>query len=406
MVAKNWQANKHMEQIGNFFIDTTMKCWACPIFDNLFVIISDAAGKMYKQLTVFGVIIFCILFSFFVINAVWENIKSKEPDNFFKKSIKPVVIKALIALSLLGMGLQVPRLISKITFEPVAAVTLEFSKVMIPTDYPITKDYQKIELKNDGFFTPKLRDTILDLIQTSIANFQVYVKIGLNIMDSAFSLKSLIYIGSLVKHIIVFFIGALLTYNFVRLFIKYSFCFMDIIIAMAMFAFFFPLSIIFFIFKGADNLPGWMKSFGGDLGSGQIKSLINAIVSVAAAILGYTIIMMIIRGYLNSNGVDINAFHANIETLFDFDLENSNAMQITFAGAIVLVYVIRYIADEIPKITNKILETFNLSMNDSASKEMGENMLKLTTVVAKEAKEIASAIINPEAASKKEEKKK
>lgn len=403
-----------MEQIGNFFVDTTMKCWACPIFDNLFAIISDAAGKMYKQLTVFGVIIFCILFSFFVINAIWENIKSKEPDNFFKKSVKPVVIKALIALSLLGMGLQVPRLISKITFEPVAAVTLEFSKVMIPSDYQTTKDYQKIDLKNDGFFTPKLRDTILDLIQTSVTNFQVYVKIGLSIMDSAFSLKSLIYIGSLVKHILVFFIGALLTYSFVRLFIKYSFCFMDIIIAMAMFAFFFPLSIIFFIFKDASGLPNWMKGLGGNFGSGQIKSLINAIVSVAAAILGYTIIMMIIRGYLNSNGVDITAFHANIETLFDFDLENSNAMQITFAGSIVLVYVIRYIANEIPKITNKILETFNLSLNDSESKAMGENMLKLTSLIASEAKQLATTIINPDKAvndakdakAKKEEKKK
>ena len=46
-----------MEQIGDFFVDTTMKCWACGVFDNLFAIISDSAALMYNQLAIFGVVL-------------------------------------------------------------------------------------------------------------------------------------------------------------------------------------------------------------------------------------------------------------------------------------------------------------------------------------------------------------
>ena len=178
---------------------------------------------------------------------------------------------------------------------------------------------------------------------------------------------------------------------------------MDIIFAMAIFAFFFPLSIIFFIFKDANSAPGWMKKLGGDLGSGQIKKLVNAIVSVAATILTYTVIMLIIRGFLDANGVNADSIQNTSESIFDLDLENSTAMQITFTGSIVLVYVIDYIAKQIPKITEKILSAFGASQEDGLSKEMGENVWKLTTIVAQQTKNLAKTIINPE--SVKEDKK-
>lgn len=387
-----------MQEIGNFFVENTVQCWACGVFDNLFVIISNSAAAMYQRLTFFGVIIFCVLFAFYFMNAIYQNMKSENPDPFFQKSIKPVLIKSLIALSLLGMGLTIPKLISKITFEPVALVTLEFSKTILPQDYIVTTDYQPIQLNEQGFFNPQLRDTILKLIQTSITNFQVYIKMGIGIIDSAFSLSQLWWISSLIKHLIIFFIGLFLTYNFIKWFIKYSFCFLDIIVAMAMFAFFFPLSLIFFIFKGASDLPNWMKNLGGDLGSGQIKNLINAIVSVASTILTYTIIMMIIHGFLKSNGMDVNSLNTSYESLFDFDLENSDAMQITFAGSIVLVYVINYIADQIPEITKKILSVFNVSQNDSLSQKAGEDVFKLTGLVATNMKNLATNIVNPDSA--------
>lgn len=388
-----------MQELANSLINSNSanSCWTCGVFDRLFAIISNCAAAAYDRLMIFGVIIFCILFVFYIFSAFWKNMQNSMGDPFLQKSVKPVLIKALVALSLLTLGLTVPKFISKITFEPVATLTLEYSKAILPDGTPTTSNYVPIQLNDDGFFSPKLRDTLLQLIQTSLLNFQVYVKIGIEIIDQAFSLRSLFGTGALFKHIIICFIGLFLTYNFIKLFIKYSFCFMDIVVAMAMFAFFFPLSLVLFIFKDASDLPAWMKNLGGSLGSGQIKKLINAIVSVASTILTYTIIMMIISGYLHSNGFDPNAMPTNYESLFDFDLDNSDAMQLTISGAIVLVYVIKYIADQVPQITKKIMSVFGVSQEDSLSKEMGENMWRLTEIVKDKTKEVIKTIVAPDA---------
>ena len=176
---------------------------------------------------------------------------------------------------------------------------------------------------------------------------------------------------------------------------------MDIIVAMAMFAFFFPLSLIFFIFKDANSAPGWMKKLGSDLGSGQIKKLINAIVSIAATILTYTIMMAIIAGFLNPDFVSNQS-----ESLFEFDLDNPKTMEITMASAIVLVYVVNYISDQIKNVTKKIFEAFGVQQEDSLSTEMGENMWQLTNIVADNAKKLAKAVINPDSVKKADDKPK
>ncbi|MFQ6704028.1 MAG: hypothetical protein ACLRFP_03035, partial [Alphaproteobacteria bacterium] len=93
----------------NSLTESLMQCWTCPIFDRLFEIISNTAAAAYQRLTVISVVIFIVLMSFYIINAVWQNIKSGGSDPFFQKSVKPVLIKSLIALALLTAGLMVPR---------------------------------------------------------------------------------------------------------------------------------------------------------------------------------------------------------------------------------------------------------------------------------------------------------
>lgn len=393
-----------MQELANTLIDSGVQCWTCPVFDNLFAIISNTAAAAYQRLCIFSIVIFCVLFAFYALNVVWNNIKNGGQDSLFDKTLRPVLVKSLIALSLLSMGLIVPRFISMITFEPAAIMTLQYSKAMLPADYAIPAYGNALQLGDNGFFNPALRDTIIQILETNVANFQVYIKVGIAIIDAAFNRAALLGIGPLIRHIIICFIGIFLTYNFAKLFIKYSFCFMDIIFAMAMFAFFFPLSVVLFIFRGANDAPGWMKNLGTNLGGGQIKKLINAIVSVAATILTYTVIMLIIRGFLNANGVEADSIRNSTEALFDFDLENSSAMQMTLAGAIVLVYVINYIEGQIPKVTEKILSVFNVKQENALSKEMGENVFQLTQIVANKTKELAKTIINPESAGKEEKK--
>lgn len=385
-----------MQGLANNLIDAGIQCWTCPIFDNLFAIVSNAAGAMYERLCLFSVIIFSVLFGFYVINAFWQNIKKGMPDPFFQKSLKPVLIKSLAVLSLLALGLTVPKMISKITFEPVALITLGYSKAMLPQDYKIPDNYSAIKLDDNGFFNPELRDTILQILQSNVANFQVYIKTGIDIADAAFSLPKSFSLGLIVKRILAVFVGLFLAYKFAQLFIKYSFYFMDVIVAMAMFAFFFPLSLILFIFKGAADLPDWLKSLGASLGSRQIKKLIDAIVSVASAILTYTVIMLLVRGYFDSNNMNIDTIQNSAESIFNFNLDNPDAIQITFFGSIVLVFVISYLADKIPNITKEIMSTFNISQEESYSKEMGDNVFKLTEIVATQTKQLVKNIAHPE----------
>ena len=397
-----------MQELANTLITKGTQCWACPLFDRLFEIISNTAATMYAHLTIIGVIVFCVLFAFYLINALWKYSQSDMSDSFLQKSLKPVLIKSLFVFALLSLGLTVPRFISKITFEPTALVTLEYSKAMLPQDYQIPDDYPAIQLDNNGFFNPALRNTIIQLLETSVTNFQVFIKVGIAIIDSAFTIPATFSFTFLLKRLLVFLIGLFLTYYFVQWFIKYSFCFMDIIVAMAMFAFFFPLSLVFFIFQGASDLPDWLKNLGKNLGGSQIKTLLNAIASVASTILTYTVIILVIRGYLVGNGINIDSIQNSAESIFDFDLDNPSAIQISFFGTIALVFIVQYLANKKDDITKEIMSAFNTKQENTLSKEAGENAWKLTTLVTNKSKQVVKTIVNPGAAKeedKKEEKK-
>ncbi len=391
-----------MQEIANYFIDTGTQCWACPLFDKLFAIVSNTTGAMYERLTFFCVLIFSVLFAFYVLNAFWQNLKSGMSDNFFQQSIKPVLINSVLALSLLALGLNVPKIISQITFEPVATITLEYSKIMLPDDIKTTNKYQPTELKDTGFFNVELRDTILQILQNSVTGFQVFIKFGVAVIDSAFSFPKKLDFSLLIKRFLVVIVGLYLTYYFAKFFIQYSICFLDIIVAMALFAFFFPFSLVFFIFRNAKDVPSWMKNLGDNLQK-NIKSLINAIVSVVGAILTYTVILLIIRGYLNGNEINTDSVENVSESLFNFNIDNPSAIQVTFFGIIALVFIIKYLANKKLDVTKEIFSAFGVQANDSLSKEMGKNVFELTNIVAQQTKQVVKNIINPEA--KKEDTK-
>ena len=105
-----------MNGLANNFVDGVVQCYGCPIFDRLFQIVSNAASAAYEKMAFLATLIFCVLFAFFVINAVWQNIKQDIPDPWYQKSVRPVIINSLIALSFLWMGVGLPRLITTTTF--------------------------------------------------------------------------------------------------------------------------------------------------------------------------------------------------------------------------------------------------------------------------------------------------
>ena len=395
------------EALGNF-VDNTVQCYGCPIFDRLFQIVSSAAAGVYERMAFLMTLLFCALFAFYVLNAVWKNIKSDVKDPFYQKSIRPVIINSLVALTFLFMGVGLPRLISQITFEPVAQIATIYTQSMLNTDSEIVNErvtYQPIKISDDGFFRPELRDKIIMLMKTTITQFQSYMKLGIAVMDKAFSIKMLLGVGAFVKHIILFFIGLYLFWGFFKLFFRFCCYFADIIVAMTMFAFFFPLSIILVAFRGADNAPSWISGLGKNFGAKQIKTLINAIVGLGAAVITYTVIMVIIAKFFSSPDTSVAEIMNAITSgnIFATDLSDDNLATLTMMETVVLVYVINFIQDEIPNVKKMILSAFNVEEGNKYSEQLANDAEHLTTLAFNTAKKVGETIIS--GGDKKEDKK-
>lgn len=360
----------------NSLVDSSVQCLGCPVFDRLFQIVSNAAAAVYGKFVLLCAVLFFVLFAFVVLNIVWKNIKGGTGSGYMK-SFKPLIINSLVTLTFLGMGVALPRFVTTITFEPAAQVALVYTQSLLHTDSESVATrvtYQPMEIEDTGFFRPQLRDTVILLMKTTITQFQSYMKLGIVIMNRAFTWKALLGVGSLLKHIVLFFVGLYLFYGFFKLFVNFCFYFADIIVAMTFFAFLFPLGLTMMAFKGTDS-PAWMSKLGGSLGGKQIKNLINAIITLAAAVITYTVIMVIIGKFFAANGTssaEIVHLIQSGDDLFESSLSNDNLETLTISGCIVLVYIINYLYSQIPKVTSMILSTFDVEENNSLSESVAK----------------------------------
>ena len=391
-----------MNGIVNGFVDTAVQCWGCAVFDNLFRVVSNAGAAVYNKIADICFILFGVLFVFFVIWAVWKHVNPKKPetgDPFYMKSIVRVVINSLFALTLLGIGVGFPRFITRVTFEPVADVALIYSQAMLQTTPSAVDEhvhYQPNKMNDDGFFRPALRNTIISIMKTTVTMFQDYMKLGIAVMDGAFSWKHIHNLGDIFRHIIMFFVGLYLFYGFFKLFIKFCFYFVDVIVDMAMFAFLFPIGLMMMSFRGGE-MPDWMSSLGKGLGTNQLKKLISAIITLASAVITYMVILAIISRYFSDSGTDTNELMNAILSgeVFSSDLSEENLASITLIGAIILVYVLNYIYSQIPNVSKMVLGAFGASDGENKlSEQMAGDAEKLVALVTNGIKNVGNKIIN------------
>ena len=387
-----------MNRLVNSFVESTVQCCGCEVFDRLFQIVSNAAAAVYDKFVIFCAILFCVLFAFYLINAVWKNFKDGITDPLYQKSLKPLFINSLVSLTFLSMGVVLPRFITTITFEPVANITVIYTQSMLQTNPDEVNErvtYQPAKIEDDGFYRPQLRDSIVMLMKTTITQFQSYMKLGIAVMDKAFSLSALLSISSLIKHIILFFIGMYLFIGIFKLFLRFCFYFADIIVAMTFFAFFFPLSLILVAFKG-DNAPKWMSGLGKDVGTNQFKKLIDSIVALAAAVLTYTVIMVILAKFFAEPGqsaADIMNMITSGEIYSD-ELSEENLQAMTLGGCVVLVYVLNFIYGQIPQVTSMVLSSFGVSSENKLSEQLANDAMQLTNDVLNVVKQAGKNILS------------
>lgn len=381
------------------FVDGTVQCWGCPVFDRLFQIISVAAAGLYDHFSKFCMILFLALFTVFIINALWKNMQNNFADPWYKKSVQKVFVNALVVFSLMGAGVTLPRFLTTITFEPIAQMTLTYTQSMIgqtQTDVDERVTYQPVNMQEEGFYRPELRNKIINLMKTTITQFQGYIKLGIAVMDSAFTWKALLGVGELIKHIVLFFIGLYLAWGFFKLFFRYCCYFADAIVAMAFFAFFFPLSLAMLAFNGADNVPDAIKKIGKNVGVNQIKNLISSIVTLGSVVITYTVIMAIIAKFFSATNVSnvelMNAITSG--QIFEKDLSSENLEALTLASCIALMYVLSFVYKQIPQITKMILSAFAVEEKKEYGESMANNLMQLTKNIFDTTVNVGKIIIN------------
>lgn len=368
-----------LETIGQSLISNTVQCWSCPIFDRMFQIISQAASVAYSKFVFICVVLFCAFFTLYVFGAVWKNMTTGFQDGWIDKSLRPVFINSIFALGFLGMGVMLPRFITTITFEPVAYVTQTYAAAMIKATPDTIEEHVTYEpLKTtvtNGFFRDDLRVAIIDIAKITITQFQGFMNLGIAMLDSAFSWDMFFGIGAFIKHLILAFVGLYLFVGFFKMFFAFLCYFADVIIAMAMFAFFFPISMMAAAFQDVQDsdLPswmGWIKNFGKGVGVEQIKNLIGAIISLGSAVITYTVILVIIARFFTDPNDGTNNFDALLLAImngqvYSEDLTVVGKYDITITSVVVLVFVLTFIYGKIPQITDIILNMFKAPKPDS-----------------------------------------
>lgn len=402
-----------MNEMLNGFVENVAQCWGCAIFDNLFNVVSSAGAVVYTKIADICFVIFAALFVFYVVWAVFKHLNPKKPDTsdkFYTKSVIRVVINSLVVLTLLGIGVGFPRFITRVTFEPVADITLVYTQSVLHTTSEFVNQHVRnatpIKTKEDGFYRPELRDTIIMLMKTTITQFQSYMKLGIAIIDKSFTWNEMPTLGAIFRHIIMFAIGLYILYYFFKLFIRFCFYFVDVIVHMALFAFLFPIALMMMAFRGGD-MPEWMSSLGRGLGTDQIKKLLASIVSLGAAVITYLVIIVIVARFFSDSGVSDSELMNAITSgaVFESDLSGNNMETLTLVGMIVLLYVLNYITGQIPQVKKMILGAFGASEENKLSEQMANDAEKLVALVTNSVKSVGEKIINPDKKSDTEKKK-
>jgi hypothetical protein len=395
-----------MNDMAGNFVNAFVQCWGCPIFDRLFRTISAAGAAIYDRMVVWAWVALAGFWAFYVLWAVWRNLADKDSkDWLYQEKMRPVFINSLLVCALLGMGVAFPKFLTTITFEPAAAVTTTYAEAVLNTDAASVAErveYVPESMPDDGFFRPELRDKTVNLMKTTVTQFQNMIKLGIAVMENSFNFAALFrsvnLLGNLLKQILMFMMGAYLVFTFFQLFMRFCFYFIDVIVSLAKFAFFFPFMMALFVFKNSEaakkdgGKDGWVGKMGAAFSPGLIKDVFNSISALAVAVITYTIVMVVVAKFFSSDAMSSNEIARRVldGTIGPDALSDENLVNLTLMGCIVIGFLINYLTSKIPDIEKEIFEAFGVSQQ----KEMGEEVGKGVETAVKNMIDGAAAKIN------------
>ena len=110
----------------------------------------------------------------------------------------------------------------------------------------------------------------------------------------------------------------------------------------------------------------------------------------------YTIIMVIIAQFFSSSNTSVSEVITAMtkDDIFSVSLSSENFATLTLASILVLVFIIKFLTNQIPQVTKMILSVFDLDTNTKLSDELGDNAMKLTSSIVNSVKEFGKTAIS------------
>jgi hypothetical protein len=356
---------------------TIFQCWTCDAFDPLFVVISDVGAKTYDVMMNAAMLIMSIFIIFYVIYLVLIKLKETDKDPLYmNRLVKPVLIPALIITVFAAAGTVIPRAISTGILEPVAAMTTAMAKTALtPTEEAMEKakvvDYKPKEMNSDGFYTPELKNSIVEILKTTTYGFQNFILFGASIITNTLTFDNFsifvdgkFTLSKIIGSILLILMGGTILVFFIGLMLKFLFYFIDVGIGLAMFAFLFPLMLAAFIMKNAD-VPDWVKN-ASKMSEKFFKQCTTSIIALGSMTIVYVIIVALITGFINGNP-DQNMMQMIMNGDFANIKYSSPEILQTIPGFLVMIIVVGWIYSKIDTITGEIKNA--LQLNSAEQKE-------------------------------------
>ncbi|MDR0319558.1 MAG: hypothetical protein LBH81_02350 [Rickettsiales bacterium] len=337
-----------------FLTANLVQCWACPVFDNLFVAVGSAAENSYGQIARFALFLLTAFIAFYTVYIVMTKLSKGAEDPFYMKSMKPVLINSIIIVSLIGMGTFVPKTVARLTLEPVAAMTHAIASSVIPLpDRGISAAYEPKPMPDSSFYSPALKNRVLDIMQMTTTAFQGFILFGFAMISNSLNLTALLSVlsgdfGPALDTVFMFFLGVFVAWSFIKLFLKFLFYFIDVIVSLTLFAFLFPIMLMAFVMKNSEA-PGWVKSIGGMSGN-IFQTAVRSVITLASAMIVYVVILAMLSGFIDLSNPSFE----------------SPAVMHSAAGIAVLVLIIGFLAAKIDDIAKELLAALGFEDDDKA----------------------------------------
>lgn len=348
-----------MNAAFDFFTNNVLQCWACHAFDHTFVAVSVAAANAYDKISEFALLLLTAFLAFYIVYIVLTKLnKQASEDPFYMKSVKPVLINSMIIVSLLGIGITLPKMISYVALEPAAQITTSLSSALI--DAPQAQ-YEPIKMPENGFYTATTKDKVIETLKITTGGFQTYIAQGFKLISSAADLsiiKNLIKLefGSVLETLFILLLGIYISWSFIKLFAKFMFYSLDVLMHATFFAFLFPILAVAFVFRNSDA-PDWVKNIGNGSAT-MFQNLLGSIITLGSAIVVYVIIMAMLAGFAGDNFETPNVMHSA-------------------AGLATLVLVLGFIIGKTETMANEIKSVFGIQEKKELGEAANTNFTKL-----------------------------